>query len=327
MLRKILRLSIYHPASGNGQGSAANRLEACVRRAAAHAPVLVGCLLGALAVMLTLAAAPTAGRAQEQPASQAQTAPKVPNFWDLQRRVERPDAPLMQGIRFITDDEYPPFGLTAPDGTLTGFNVDLARAICRELAVECTIQRRRFDTILPAIEKREADAAIASIAITPSARERVLFTHPYYRTPARFVARTEVELETIGVDELAGRTVGVVENSAHSAYLAQFFPRTQAQTFTTRADLFNALRDGDIAIAFADGVTLAIWLNSPASQDCCAFRGGPYTESRFFGEGVGVAVHQSNTALRQLLDYALMRLAANGGYAELYMKYFPIGFY
>ena len=55
------------------------------------------------------------------------------------------------------------------------------------------------------------------------------------------------------------------------------------------------------------------------------FRGGPFIDPRFFGEGVGIAVKTGNVALRRALDYALARLARHGIYGELYLKYFPIG--
>lgn len=262
-----------------------------------------------------------------QKASQNSQQPFVPNFWDLQRRMEKPDTAFLQLIRFVTDDEYPPFGFTGSDGKLEGFNVDLARAICRELKVTCTVQRRRFDTILPAIEKREADAAIASLAITPNARQKVLFTHPYYRTPARFAAQKSTAQQIINVKTLAGKTVGVINNSAHAAYLKRFFNATKLKTYDNAVKLLAALKSNEVPTIFADGVTLAIWLNGSDANGCCAFRGGPYTESRYFGEGVGIAVHKENEALRRVLDYALVRLADSGVYADLYLKYFPIGFY
>ena len=78
---------------------------------------------------------------------------------------------------------------------------------------------------------------------------------------------------------------------------------------------------------FADGLTLAVWLAGDSSADCCVFKGGPYVESRFFGEGVGIAVRKEDADLRRAMDWALARLAANGVYAEIYRKYFPVGFF
>lgn len=260
-------------------------------------------------------------RAQMPPAK------TLPNFWDLQSRVEKPDTAFLQLIRFVTDDDYPPFGFTAPDGTLTGFNVELARAICTELEITCTVQRRRFDTIVEAIEKNQADAAVASLAITPKARERLLFTHPYYRTPARFAARRDARPRKIDPPGLAGQTVGVVGKTAHAAYLERFFPQVKQKSYRDAATLLQALKGNDVNIVFGDGVSLAIWLNGADAGDCCEFRGGPYTESFYFGEGVGIAVNRKNPALQRVIDYALVRLAEKGRYADLYLKYFPIGFY
>ena len=67
-----------------------------------------------------------------------------------------------------------------------------------------------------------------------------------------------------------------------------------------------------------------MWLAGEESGDCCVFKGGPYTESRYFGEGVGIAVRKEDADLRRAMDWALARLAARGVYAEIYAKYFPV---
>ena len=251
----------------------------------------------------------------------------APGFWDPGRRVEKPDTSNLRQLRFITEDDYPPFDFTAPDGGLMGFNVELARAICDELRIACTVQSRRWDTILDTIEKGGADAAIASIAINARNRARVDFSSPYYKTPGRFVTRANSDLADAIPETLAGKTVGVEAHTAHEAFLRDLFPRSQIRTFESATALRSALRRGDVDIIFGDGVGLALWLNGTDAADCCAFRGGPYLQSRYFGDGVGIAVTKGNVALRRALDFALKRLAERGVYAELYLKYFPIGFF
>src|SRR5688572_13086605 len=89
--------------------------------------------------------------AQIQPAvAQAQPSVTVPGFWDPRRRPERPDTSRIAQIRFLTEFDYPPFNYAGPDGNPAGFNVELARLICEELKLQCTIQLRRFDTLLQA---------------------------------------------------------------------------------------------------------------------------------------------------------------------------------
>ncbi len=107
----------------------------------------------------------------------------IPGFWDPRRRPERPDLSRVTLIRFITEIDYPPFNYAGPDGNPAGFNVDLARMICEELKIACTVQMRRFDTLLPSLADNRGDAVMASIAVTPEARKLADFSDPYYRTP------------------------------------------------------------------------------------------------------------------------------------------------
>ena len=272
-----------------------------------------------------LVAAPAAARgASGQESSQSAF---IPNFRDPQSRVERPDVSGLRLVRFVFDDEYPPFGFVGPDGALMGFNVDLARAICEELRIACTIQARRFDTIVDALEKGEADAAIASLAITPAARARVDFTRPYYRTPARFIARKDVRDVDARPEGLIGAAIGIVADSAHAAYLAKHFPKSELRPYPSIAALLAALREGEAPLIFADGITGALWLNGAASRNCCAFRDGFFLDTAFFGEGVGIAVREQNATLRRAIDFALVRLSQQGTYTEIYLKYFPVGFF
>ena len=251
----------------------------------------------------------------------------VPGFWDPQHRIERPDVSSLRILRLTTEDDYPPFGFTLPDGALAGFNVDLGRAICEELKIPCTLQPRRWDTILPSIEEGRADAAIASIAITPQNRQRVDFTAPYYKTPARFAAGAKSEIADATPESLSGKTIGVEARTSHEAYLRLLFPNAVLQTFESQIALRNALRSGGVGIIFGDGVSLSLWLNGADAAGCCAFVGGAYASPVFFGDGIGIAVRKNNAPLRLALNYALKRLFERGVYADLYLKYFPVGFF
>ena len=259
-------------------------------------------------------------------ASDASASVFIPNFWDPQSRLERPDVSSLRVVRFVADDIYPPFGFLDQGGALTGFNVDLARAICEELRIACTIQARRFDTIVGALERGEADAAIASLAITPAARARVDFTRPYYRTPARFIARKDSGALDLAPESLSGE-VAVVADSAHAAFLARHFPKAIVRAYPSTPALLTALRSGEASLAFADGVTGALWLNGADSRNCCAFADGFFLDPAYFGEGVGIAVRKQNALLRRAIDFALLRLSQQGIYTEIYLKYFPVGFF
>lgn len=252
---------------------------------------------------------------------------RIPVFFDPNQHPSKPDLGAIKSIRFLTTDDFPPFHFSLPDGTLTGFDIDLARTICRDLQLACTIQARRFDTLVAQIKEGRDDALIAAVANTSAARADLDFTAPYYKTPARFVVSTASKLERMVPEALAGHTIGVEAKTAHEAYLRTFFPKAKIETFPDQAALRAALRQGKVEAIFGDGIALALWLNGTEANGCCAFRGGPFTESAFFGSGVSIAVAKGNTALREALDYELANIVRDGTYADLYLKYFPIGFY
>jgi polar amino acid transport system substrate-binding protein len=251
----------------------------------------------------------------------------VPGFWDPHHRVDKPDFSGLRSLRFLTEDDYPPFHFALPDGTLSGFDVDLARAICEELKIICTIQARRYDTLIDALNGDQGDALMAAIRIDPQTRATLDFSGPYYTTPARFVAHSGLSAEPATPESLRGKTVGVEAKTAHEAYLETYFPDTVRKPYDSQKLLREALVQGEIDTIFGDGISLSLWLDSPDGRTCCGFRGGPFLDPRYFGEGVGIAVKKGNSQLRQTLDYALARLSTRGTYTNLYLKYFPLGFF
>lgn len=280
-------------------------------------------------VLWTGAICAQTGIAPPAEARQAPPAPAgVPNFWNVERRLERPDASqLPASIRFLTTDDFPPFNFLAADGALMGFNLDLARAICAELGASCTLQTVPFADLLTNLEENKADAVIAGIAATPAVRQRADFSERYLGTPARFVARSAAAPRAVTPVEAAGKSVAVVAGTAHEAYLKDFFPASVIRPYPDASAAREALRTGEVDLLFGDGIGLALWLNGSASQGCCRFVGGPFTESRYFGDGLAIAVRPGNDPLRRAFDYALQRVWEKGVYADLYLRWFPIGFY
>lgn len=280
----------------------------------------IACVICALLLALGAARAVLAAEDAVAPAPGA----VVPGFWDPRRRPERPDLTRIQAIRFLTEVDYPPFDYAGQDGNPIGFNVDLARLICDEIKVACTIQARPFDTLLDALNDNKGDAVIASMAATPETRAKADFSDPYYRTPARFVARVDSPIGDVLPELVAGKKIAVVAGTAHEAYLKEMFTQADVRSYATAADARTALKYKQVDLLFGDGIALSFWINGTDSGGCCAFRGGPFVDSRFFGEGVGIAVKRGNDVLRQAFNWALFRQWEKGSYTDLWLRYFPI---
>src|SRR3954453_16705298 len=245
-----------------------------------------------------------------------------PAFWDPRRRPARPDMSRLTVIRFLAETDYPAFNFTGADGNPAGFNVDLARSLSDEIKGTCTIQMRRFVTLLGAITSNLGSSIIASMAVTPQTRARVDFTDPYYRAPARFVSRRDAVMPDVRPEYLEGKKVGAVAGSAHEAYLKVMFTDAELHAYPNDEALRLALRRGEVDFIFGDAIALAFWINGTDSGECCAFSGGPFVESRYFGEGIGIAVRKGNDLLRQSLNWALFRVWEKGRYTDLWLRYF-----
>jgi len=285
-------------------------------------------LTGGLTLLGVLLALALAGRADipafGQTGAVQPAVVMVPGFWDPRRRPERPDLSRITAIRFLTEVDYPPFNFPGPDGNPTGLNVDLARMICEEIKINCTIQMRRFDTLVDALTENHGDAVIASLAPTPALRQRLDFSDPYYRSPARFVARRDSDIVDVIPEKLEGRKIAVMSGTAHEAYIKTFFTEAEARPYPNADAAREALRRGEVDLLFADGIQLAFWLNGTDSANCCVFKGGAFVDSHYFGEGVGIAVKRGNDLLRQALNWSLFRLWEKGQFTDLWLRYFPV---
>jgi polar amino acid transport system substrate-binding protein len=278
----------------------------------------LACRLGCLAFCASIALEPLSLGAQEA---------LKPQKWHEVQTGPKPDWSWLPQLRVLTEADYPPFNYYDEEGRLAGFNVDLARAICRELSVNCEINTADWNTLIPSLKSNEADAVIASVAINRIAVDEVDFTSRYYSTPARFAARTGSKLKNITVAALRDMKIAVVQGSSHEAFLRDFFEGAKIVPFASAADARAALKNGGTDLLFGDGISLMFWIQGTDSNRCCEFKGEGYTEARYFGEGVGIAVKKGNTRLREVLDYALVRVRASGRYEELMLRYFPLPLY
>ncbi|MFD2052442.1 transporter substrate-binding domain-containing protein, partial [Mesorhizobium calcicola] len=141
--------------------------------------------------------------------------PQVPVLWDAKERLPKPDLSALPRLRFLTTTDFPPFNFLDSAGKLSGFHIDLARAICAELGIveKCQIQALPWAELEGALQKGEGEAIIAGIAATPDSRSTYAFSRSYLQFPARFVMPKSKALTEPVFDKLRGKRVGVVAGS------------------------------------------------------------------------------------------------------------------
>lgn len=230
-------------------------------------------------------------------------------------------------LRFLTTGDFPPFNFYDEDGVLTGFNIDLARAICLQLDVTCEIKVEPWENLLAALRRNDGDAIIASHLVSAKALSDFDFTDRYFHTPGRFAGRRDAPGIEATPEGLAGRRIGVAANTSHEAFIRQFFRGSQIVTFTDADAVRDALKKGEIDVVFGDAISLSFWLNGTASYQCCEFKGDAFLEPKFFGDGIAIAVAKGDRTLKAELDEALKQVRSGGQFVELVTRYFPFRVY
>jgi polar amino acid transport system substrate-binding protein len=252
------------------------------------------------------------------------SAQALPYHADPSARDLVPNLTAVPSIRFLTTADFPPFNYRDATGELVGFNVDLARALCANLEIACTIQAWPWDQASSALADGQGDALIAGLAMTPDNGNRFDFSTIYLMLPGRFVAKAGAA-SSFSPAQLAGKPVAVRKGSSHEAFVTRYLPEAKPLEFDTEFLALEAVRDGKADAYFGDAMRASFWLND--NPECCAFAGAPYFRPDLFGDGLSVALPAGHDAVRQAIDYGLIRLKRSGVLDELYLRWFPIGFY
>lgn len=227
-------------------------------------------------------------------------------------------------LSVCVEGSYPPFGFVAPDGTVQGFNTDIANEICGELKVSCEMVRTEWEDIIPALVAGRCDTIIASMAPTAARREVVDFTSTYYISPSTFVARADAGLGP-KVEDMKGRTVGVQRATAHQEIMEQDYPDTTLKIYGTPDEAYRDLAAGRLDAVLGGRVSILTgFLGTPAGAGYSLI-GEPSLQDR--STGAAFAVRKEDMALRDQLSAAIAALHADGRYQKLSQKYFGTDIY
>ena len=253
----------------------------------------------------------------------------IPNYWDENVRILKPQGFKLARLRFLTTTDFPPFNFIDRDKRLNGFHIDLARHICKELDILrlCQIQALPWNELDAAIEKGDGEAIITGLEKSANTDNRYDFSRPFLKIPARFATLRKSQFGEPMVNALYQKKTGVIKNSSHAKYFQTVFSNRQFVEFDSFLDATKALQDNAVDVIFSDAVSLAFWLPSKPAANCCRFVGGPYISNEYFGEGLTIAVAKGNPEFVTALNFALNRINANGTFRELYLRYFPVGLY
>jgi len=218
-----------------------------------------------------------------------------------------------------TEGAYPPFNNLTAAGELVGFDIDIARALCAHMAVECDFVAVDWDGLIPALQAGKIDVIAASLTITEERKKHVLFTKKYYATPLAIVARKEVGIASAEATALTGRSLGVQASTWQADFAAGTFGKAGAmlKPYPSQTEAMLDLSNGRLDAVLSDKIQLIDWMKTEGAG-CCVMVGdvaGTDAEA-------GIAVRMEDAALRDRLQGALDTIRADGSYDDIRRRYF-----
>lgn len=225
-------------------------------------------------------------------------------------------------LRIGTEGAYPPFNMIDEKGELTGFDVDIARALCAEMQVECELVTQDWDGIIPALLNRKFDAIVASMSITEERKRAVDFTDPYYSNKLQFIARKDSDFMPTP-EGMKGKVIGAQRATIAGQWLEDNLGgEVGVKLYDTQENAYLDLSSGRLDAMLADKFVNYDWLQSEAGRDF-EFKGEPVYDD----DKIAIAVRKGDDELRQRLNQALKAILENGTYEKINAKYFPFSIY
>lgn len=207
-----------------------------------------------------------------------------------------------------------PMSYEAEDGRLTGFNVELARALCEALEARCEFKLHPLQEVVDVVATDQVDFAVVSLLVTPERRSKVLFTRPIYRSLSVWLSAQPFPAAT-----LPSQPVAVVQGSVQQAYgLARQWPLT---TLATHTEVMDAVTSGQ---------TLAALLPMTTGMNVIRDKrfGSTGLTYQLIGEPalsgeVAISVSPKRPRLLEQLNDGLDRLKRNGRFDRINTEFLP----
>ena len=223
-------------------------------------------------------------------------------------------------LTVCSDIPYAPFEFNDKDKTggdqLTGFDVEVVRAMAAKLALTADFKTTPFDAIIPSLAAGNCDMVASATTITDERKQKVAFTQAYFDADQSLLIRAANKDTYKHLADLKGKTIGVQSGTTGETYAKANTPAgATIKDFPGADDLFNALTSGDIDAVLQDfPVNKYRALKAPEQF--------AVTETFKTGEQYGFAVAKDNPKLVAALDAALASVRQSGGYATIYKVWF-----
>lgn len=236
------------------------------------------------------------------------------NMVSLPVYAEMPASLLKVGVL-----NAPFMGYIDDQGVMTGFEVDLANAICAKLQQPCDIHLQPFQVNLEQVQNNQLSFAVSSFLVTPERQQKNLFSDRYMRSYSSY-------LGTLEQPKYRAVRVGVVKGSTQERYLLQKKAGSiQTISFMDIQSTYDALMNHEVDQVLFPAIIQLKFINEHPELDL-ELLGDPLQENSLGGE-VAIGLPFGQEVLRDRINQVIKTLLTDGTYNKINKHYFPFNVY
>ena len=219
-------------------------------------------------------------------------------------------------IHIATEGTYKPFSTTKADGSLSGFDVELMRALCDEMKAKCEIKPQDWDGLLPGLIAKKYDAVIDAISITKERQAQVDFTDPYFTNTLVFVTKKGSTINPDDPAQIESNKVAAQRSTLSTQWMESTHPKAKLNLYENLDQAFMDLAAGRSTMMISDKAPAYYWLTTPEGQ-------GFEVKGKEIDVDDKMAIAlQKNSPLREDFNKAIAAVKENGTYDKIYQSYF-----
>ena len=278
---------------------------------------LTALLLGTAMVLSLAACGGSASTASSEAASsEATSSEETSEAASSEAASESADAAELTTVTagkltMSTNAAFPPYEMTADDGSFEGIDIEVAAAIADKLGLELQVDDMDFDAALLAAQNGKSDMVMAGVTVTDERQKVMDFSDTYAEGIQSVIVPEDSDIAS--VDDLAGKTIGTQRGTTGYIYCTDDFGEDSVVAYDNGLTAVQALNNGQVDAVVID--------NAPAKEFVAANTGLKILDTAYAQEDYAIGVAKGNTALLDAINGALEELQADGTLQSIVDKY------